>query len=197
MIISKDEIATFIPERKPRFVILGTMGSICARTINGIKPENAFFYHSNRNHFWKVLQLVCEPNKIPKTFSVDEKVAFLNKWRIAVANIVQEISIKENECNDPSDGILFKAHRGGLLKFKTVSSEFKSILKTAPIFFTCRRKKGIETLLVGYFGVNKLGTDLSTRVWYLPTPTRCNPQKRSSVWNSEIKDHIGYITNIK
>lgn len=56
MIMQRDEIDSFIP-LKPKFIILGTMCALNARTINGRKPQDEFFYYNdNRNHFWKILQ---------------------------------------------------------------------------------------------------------------------------------------------
>jgi len=193
MIIVRDEIATFIPMKSPEFIILGTMGSINARTINGIKPKDAFFYNNNRNHFWKVLQLVFEPNNQAKTLTIEEKKSFLNKHRIAMANIVQEIKVLEERSIDPSDDILFQANRMELLKYKRVSSDFQMILKKTPIFFTCRRKKNIDLLLEGYFQLNKIESSITKKIWYLPTPTRCNPLKRSIVWKQEIENHCSFL----
>ena len=74
MIKHKDEIPVFIPKGKVNFIILGTMGSINARSINGQKPEGEFFYYNNsRNHFWKVIQLLINPKKeAAKSWSVKE-----------------------------------------------------------------------------------------------------------------------------
>ena len=39
MVISQDTLGSFIPNQKPKMVIMGTMVAICARTLNGEKPE--------------------------------------------------------------------------------------------------------------------------------------------------------------
>lgn len=190
MIISKDEIKTFVPKKKPSLVFLGTMGAINARTIDEQKPEKPFFYNDNRNHFWKIIQLLFEPQLEPKKLSVKEKMAFLNKWQIAICNIVQEIKVEKNVARDPSDFVLFEAHRHGCLKFKRTTKEFDAILNSTPIFFTCRPKKEIRSLIDSYLNFNNLDSSLSEKIWYLATPTRCNPQARSIMWKKEIEDHI-------
>lgn len=123
MMIVKDEIETFIPKEKIRYVILGTMGSVIARNVNGRAPINPFFYHSTRNHFWKILQLIFEPNQTPHSFSVEEKMDFLNQWGIAMSNIVLEISVNDEDQDNSSDQVLFNANRHGYLKFKPISTE--------------------------------------------------------------------------
>lgn len=190
MIKSKDEIATFIPDDEPRFIILGTMGAINTRTINGVKPQDVFFYNNSRNHFWRVLQLVFEPLEIAKLSSVSEKKAFLNKYKIAMTNIVQEIEILEKDINNPSDDILFKAHRSGKLKFKSEPLIFRELMQSKPIFFTCREKKNIQLLVNGYCEENELKDFSNERVWFLPTPTRCNPESRSLIWRNEMAMHM-------
>lgn len=190
MIISKDEIQTFIPTHPPQFVILGTMGSINARTLRGVKPEQAFFYNSNRNHFWKVLQLTLDPKTVPKTLSLEEKRQFLNHWKIAMANIVDQMEVHPENSDDPSDDILFEAFKNGRLHFKKESQEFKDILKVKPLFFTCRSKSPLRNLIEGYLKFNSLNLAIHEKIWFLPTPTRCNPRNRSVIWKNEIDEHL-------
>lgn len=190
MIISRDEIETFVPRSPPRLVILGTMGSGVARTLDGNKPQDAFFYHSPKNHFWRILQLVFEPSSEPRRLSVKEKKEFLDKWQIAMANIVEEITINANQARDPADSILFRAHKKGNLKFKKINGSFVEVLRDVPIFFTCKRKREILGLLDGYFKVNKLDSGLVEKVRFLLSPTRCNPKDRSHEWKIEIEKHL-------
>jgi len=197
MIKHKDEIPVFIPKGNVNFIILGTMGSINARSIDDQKPEGEFFYYNNsRNHFWKVIQLLLNPKKeAEKNWSVKDKKAFLQKHGIAMTNIVDEAIVPNKDALDPSDTILFDAHKKGRVTFKTLSPRFRKLMKTTPLFFTCRRKPGIEKLLLGLLQENNLENDLINHVWYWPTPTRCNPLARSILWKKEMDvflDSIAY-----
>ncbi len=167
-------------------VILGTMVAICARSIDGEAPTDpVFYYHNNRNHFWKVLQYFFAPDLTPKTLTVPEKKSFLNQHGVAIANLVQEIEVPNREAADPSDTVLFAAQRKNRLQFKTASPKLKAILKNTPLFFTCRHKKGIQDLVTGYLEHNQLPQSLTHEICYLPTPTRCNPHARAAVWRDE------------
>lgn len=189
MVISQDNVPSFIPKSKPRMVILGTMVAICARDFEGHRPQKVFYYHNNRNHFWKVLQHLFEPKRDPIKMTVLEKKQFLEKWGIAICNLVHEIEVSNQDKNDPSDTILFKAHKRKKLKFKTANKKLKTILETTPLYFTCRSKTGISKLVEGYFQHNKLNDELAETIWYLPTPTRCNPKARSLLWKDEMQAH--------
>lgn len=187
MIKSRDDIKTFIPKGKTKLVILGTMCSAAARTVGNRKAaDEAFYYHSPINRFWTVLQLIFEKNKAVKKLSIDEKTMLLNKHGIAIVNIVQEISVPDSLANDPSDSVLFEANRKGNLRFKTASSEFKTVLKSKPLFFTCRYKRPIHNLLEGYFIHNKVDPRLLEKIWYLHSPTRKSAQKIADIWTDEI-----------
>lgn len=190
MTVVKDEIVDFLPKGNVNFIILGTMGSICARTVDNKKPIEPFYYHNNKNHFWRILQLLFSSNSIRNSLSVKEKKQFLEHHKIAMANIVGEIEVPTDLANDPSDDVLFRANKDGKLLFKRCNSEFSQTLKTTPIFFTCRHKKGIDLLLEGYFKANSIEQKFKNEIWHLPSPTRCNPAKRSLVWRHEMEDHL-------
>jgi len=187
MVIHQDEIPIFIPKKETNLVIFGTMGSINARSIDGIKPEGDFFYYNNnRNHFWKVLQFLFEPKAEPKKLTIKEKKAFLEKHGIAMTNIVDIAEVPNKYKADPSDTVLFDAHKKNNVTFKSANRKLRKILQTTPMFFTCRRKKGIEELLKGYFTQNNLSEELINNIWYWATPTRCNPKARSEMWREEM-----------
>jgi G:T/U-mismatch repair DNA glycosylase len=125
MIIQKDEIPSYIPDN-PRLIILGTMCAINARTINGKRPvEDFFYYNDNRNHFWKILQYIFNPSGDPKRLSINEKKNFLKKHRVGIQNLVAEIQIPNNEKLDPSDTVLFECWRKKKIKYKTLSPMHK------------------------------------------------------------------------
>ena len=187
MVVSQDNTPSFIPDRKPRFVILGTMVAICARTLDGREPsEPTFYYHNNRNHFWRVMQHLLEPGEEIKKMTVEEKKSFLNRHRVMIQNLVQEIIVPNSEAKDPSDTVLFKAYKRNRIKFKKISAQNKKLMEKTPLLFTCRHKKGISQLVDGFFQTNGIAEEAKKNIWYLPTPTRCNPKDRSEIWREEI-----------
>ena len=94
MTTSSDEIHEFIPNTTTKLVILGTMASGVARTKDQKKPGEAFFYQDNRNKFWEILQFVVNPKAdVKKNMPTTEKKDFLNKWQIAMANIVATLPL--------------------------------------------------------------------------------------------------------
>lgn len=191
VVIHKDEIPSFIPKGKPKLIILGTMCAINARTINGIKPkEDFFYYNNNRNHFWKVLQYLFEPKAEPIKMTIKEKKAFLNKHSIAIQNLVYEAKVPNKYIHDPSDTVLFEAFKKNNVKFKSLSKRDRSYFEKIPLFFTCRYKKGIKNLLEGFLRQNDLDLSLVDQTWYWPTPTRCNPYDRSQIWKKEMDDFL-------
>lgn len=190
MIIQRDEIQSFIPPN-PKFIILGTMCAINARTINDEKPNNEYFYYNdNRNHFWKILQYIFEPNNDPRRLSIDEKKNFLKKHKIGIQNLVYEIQVPNNSKLDPSDTVLFECYKKNKIKFKSLSTKTIRTINKMPLFFTCRYKKGIHLLLEGFIEQNKLKKELIEKTWYLKSPTRCNPYQRSLEWAKEMSTFV-------
>ena len=191
MVSSKDNIPNFIPKSTPKLVILGTMASVEARSVGGKSShEEAFYYHHKTNHFWRIIQMVFEPHKQPKKFeSREQKKKFLNQWGICMANIIEEINIKDSKAKDPSDQVVFEAYQRGEVKFKKVSRAFKKILEENPIFFTCSENKYILALLTAYFQHNKIKKDANKDIKFLMTPTRCNPLERSFGWKIRMAQH--------
>jgi hypothetical protein len=190
MVTHEDNLKFFLPKTEVKFVILGTMVAINARTIDGFGPEDdVFYYNNNRNHFWRVLQYLLEPKKeAKKNLTIKEKKEFLEKHGIAICNLVQKIEVPNKFKHDPSDTVLFDAFKKRKIEFKSIPMRLKKVLLEKPLFFTCRRKKGIENLLDGFLQKNSLDSQLKDRVWYWPTPTRCNPQARALLWKEEMEN---------
>ena len=190
MITHEDPLRSFIPKKKIKFVILGTMVAINGRIIDGEKPQEPFFYYNNnRNHFWRILQYLTnsklKKGEHLKKMTLDEKKSLLEEHGIAIINLVHKVTVPNKDKNDPSDTILFYAFKKERLKLKKVPPRVKSILQTKPLFFTCRKKKGIDQLLDGFIKENKL-SNIKENIWYWATPTRCNPYKRSLEWKKEM-----------
>lgn len=191
MVLHSEKIKSFVPSSPVQFILMGTMVSINARTIDGIPPEGPYFYYNNnRNHFWKVLQHLLEPSLEPKKIlSINEKKALLNHHGIAVINLVEEVLVKNNQKLDPSDTVLFESHKKDRIQFKTMNKKEKHLIETKPIFFTCRSKSGIKNLIQGFSEHNQLNQVWHNNIWFLATPTRCNPLKRSQEWKAEMLSH--------
>ena len=187
MIVQKDEITSYIPDQ-PRVIFLGTMCAMNARTINGVKPDGDFFYYNdNRNHFWKILQYLFQPKDEPQRLTITEKKSFLKKYNIGIQNLVSEIQVSNNSKLDPSDTVLFDSYKKHKIQFKNISCKNRKIIEKSPLAFTCRSKKGILQLLEGFCSQNKLNNSIIDRVYFLKTPTRCNPFSRSLEWREELK----------
>lgn len=171
------------------------MGSVIARTIGEKKPDEAFFYHNQRNHFWKILQVLFSGVVVKEKLSVAEKMEFLNRHSIALANLVHEIKVDPKYVNDPGDKILFEALREGRLKLKIESDYFKKILNETPLFFTCKASNGrIRDLIKAYFHKNDFKDSIAdNNICYLPSPTRCNHLKRSIEWKLLIVGHFNIM----
>jgi len=190
MITHEDPLKSFIPKREVQFVILGTMVAINGRIIDGEKPQEPFFYYNNnRNHFWRILQYLTNPKlkagNHSKRLTISEKKKLLEENGIAIINLVHRVIVPNKDKNDPSDSILFHAFKRNRLELKKVSPKVRSILQNKPLFFTCRKKKGIDQLIDSFIKENKL-SNIKENTWYWATPTRCNPYKRSLEWKEEM-----------
>ena len=190
MITHEESLKFYIPKNKIRFVIMGTMVAINARIIDGVHPsEEVFYYNNSRNHFWKVVQHLMQPEiEVIKNLSILEKKKFLDKHGIAICNIVHKVTVPNRSRLDPSDTVLFDAIKKNRIEFKKIPPRVKKILLSSPIYFTCRRKKGIDNLLDGFLNHNKMDLSFKEQIWYWPTPTRCNPLARAQLWRMEMED---------
>ncbi len=181
-ILIEDSLKEFIPQNnETKYIILGTMVTSSARTISKIPPKEVFYYNNPKNQFWKILSHIFSNQKEPLD-KISDRKKFLDKFGIAVANIVENAQIAENDSNDSSDAILFNAHKHEKLKVKKISNEFKKLLQSRPIFFTCKDKPPLRILLESYFENNGLEKKFSDQVIYLPSPTRCNAVTRGDQW---------------
>ncbi len=190
MVTHEENLKFFIPKTEVRLVILGTMVAINARIIDGEKPmDEVFYYNNNRNHFWRVLQYLFNPNQdVKKRLTIKEKKEFLESHGIAICNLVHKVEVPNKFKLDPSDTVLFDAYKKNKIQYKKLTPKVKSILKNSPLYFTCRRKKGIELLLDGFLDHNNLSRELKDQIWYWATPTRCNPESRAQMWKKEMID---------
>ncbi len=190
LISQKDEIPSYIPH-EARFIVLGTMCALSARTINGEKPDGDFFYYNdNRNHFWKIMQYLYLPDQEPKRLTIAEKKAFLRDHGIGIQSLVSEIWTPNQSKLDPSDSVLFDCQKKKKISFKLLTPKVKKSFENATFLFTCRHKKGIENLMKGFIEANNMSFDLLGNIHFLKTPTRCNPYKRSVEWREEINDFL-------
>ncbi len=188
--IQEDIIDEHIPDGEIKCVILGTMASYSARKIDGIKPNEPFYYHDGRNRFWETLTCLLdgEANKFKK--DIPAKKNFLNKQGIAMANVTKQIK----GIGSSKDTVIFKSKCRNDLEFqyKKLTPEFNKILKSKPIFFTRYSCPELNDLLQGFFKFNSI--DISTdRLIYLRAPHSNSYQKISSQW----KDAVGNVLKIK
>lgn len=180
----KDLIKEFIPNGEVKMVILGTMASCVARSLDDKIPESFFYYHSNLNRFWDILTYLYFGER-KKLGSIEEKKIFLNQAGIALSNLVAEAKLQEYQKSD--DTHLFEAFNEQRLFFKTVSPVFKSLLREVPVFFTCYRKKPIERLLEGFYLHNGLPTTDIERIKFLHSPTRRSYEYIAGLWRESIE----------
>lgn len=200
MVIHEDPLKSFIPKNEVKFIILGTMVAINGRIIDDSYPEDDFFYYNNnRNHFWRVMQYLMNSKLTSKEdikkFSIKEKKDFLNEHGIAIINLVKKVEVPNKYKYDPSDTVLFEAYKKNRVDFKMIPPRVKKIIQSKPMFFTCRKKKGIDQLVDGFFQKNQLNNELKNNIWYLPTPTRCNPYNRSILWREEMTSFKDFSLN--
>jgi hypothetical protein len=195
MVLHEEAVPTFLPKGRLNFIILGTMVAINARIIDGIEPEEeCFFYNNNRNHFWRVLQYLMDPKlkdgEAIKRLTIKEKKQFLNKNKIGIVNLVQSVVVPNKYKLDPSDTVLFEAHKKNKLHFKSMDTKIIKTIEKTPLFFTCRQKSGINKLVDGFFEHNQIKSTTKENIWYWATPTRCNPYQRSLMWKKEMQGHL-------
>ena len=181
ILVSRDELSTFIPKNSANVVILGTMVSYCARRTGRKIPkgEDVFYYHDGRNRFWGTMTLLLEGRT--KKLNIGNKVKFLETNGIAVANLVEEIKISTDDNRSSADKIIFKAFSEDNIKLKTIDQSFKDVLEKSNIFFTCKSKPKIVSLLETYFLQNNV--NISTKdITFLTSPTRRSYAQIAKEW---------------
>ncbi len=186
MIKSRDMIPEYIPQN-PKLIILGTMCSVNAREIDGaVKKAPPFFYHDNRNRFWKILQYLFEEIDNPPFLSVAEKKAYLEKWGVAIGNVVDTMELKMSDSQDASDEIIYSAFKKNRVQTKKVRPAFRKLLQTRPLFFTCKRKPKLDLLLLDYLKKNKVAPSRLEEILFLHTPTRKAHATLAEIWRDDL-----------
>lgn len=177
-----DDIPTFIPKQNEvKFIILGTMASSCARNILGKMDKGPFYYQSNRNSLWRILAQIYNRDA-SFLAEVQQRKDFLERHGIAMANLVRRVGLLEKDIRNSADGLLFDAFEdkeNQRFEFKKIEEDFKLLLNSKPVFFTCLEKPRLTKMLDAYFIENQL---VRPQVQFLPTPTRCSVIERSKRW---------------
>lgn len=187
-----DILEEFIPVNGVKLVILGTMASKIARKAPELDKypnlEEVFYYHDNRNRFWKALSIVLtgkdfieDKNRTPKEKREDKK-RFLEEHGIAMINIVEKI---EGHWSS-RDKVIFSAHTNQEIEFKHITLKFKSLLETKPVFFTCYPSKELCLLLKDFLLSRKVQLPF-TRITFLRGPTMVNERTIAKEWSPYLK----------
>lgn len=180
MIISKDLIPPYIP-KKPRFIMLGTMASICSRHIEGYdNPNDPFYYHNPTRYFWCHLENIFNGCKIAPPYNkcVADKKKLCEDLGIALCNIVTSMKIDKKDAQCARDDIIFKAQE---VKIKKVlSEEFKDSLRNLPVFFTRKTKpRKLMLLLERFYEENDIDTELIKKINFIRTPAFYNANTKA------------------
>jgi len=144
-----------------KILILGTFPSIKSF-------ENNFYYSHPKNQFWDILSIIF---KDKKPLSIEEKINFLKKHKIALWDSICECKRKEDNSRDDNLEVLKPCDIKNLLK------KYQNIKKTA---VTSRLAEKV---------IKKHYPDLN--IIYLPSPSplnaRMNLQQKAEKWQELLQ----------
>ena len=146
-------------------LILGTFPSIKSF-------ENEFYYSHPRNQFWDILSEIFNEKK-PKT--IEEKIAFLKKHKIALWDTICECKRKQGNSRDDNLEIIKPCNIKNLLKY------YPNIKKIAVTSRTA------EKVIKKYY----LTQTNNSQLIYLPSPSPLNArlkfQQKARIWKKLLE----------
>jgi G:T/U-mismatch repair DNA glycosylase len=183
-----DILKEFIPKNEVNFIILGTMASKVVRRVPGLDKnpnlEDVFYYHDKRNRFWRALSIVLTGKDLfqdkYKNFKeeIEYKKCFLEKYGIAMVNIVEKIHGDWSSRDD----VIFSSHTNQKIEFKCLTQKYKSLLETKPVFFTRYPNRELCLLLKDFLIRNKVDLQF-TGITFLRGPTRVTEKTIANDWS--------------
>ncbi|MBY0554356.1 hypothetical protein K2P97_07500 [bacterium] len=182
MVVSEDKLKVHLPKKsKPNVIFMGTMCSGIIRHVDGVPPKQAephFYYHSDKNMLWEILQYIYEPSK-PRILNHQEKLDFTETHSIALINIIEKIEVSPEHKRDSSDEYISKA---STISCRKIDDSFKEILRTTPIYFTCLGGSHIDAFIDMFSKQNTLDFDLRRKIDFLASPTVYSAVVTSEKW---------------
>lgn len=141
-------------------LILGTFPSIKSF-------ENSFYYSHPKNQFWNILSEIFNEKK---PLTINEKIDFLKKHKIALWDVICECKRKENKSTDDNLEVIKPCNIKEFLK------NYPNIKKVATT------SRLAQKLLKKYFNINSI---------YLPSPSplnaRINFKQKVKIWKELLE----------
>lgn len=141
-------------------LILGTFPSIKSF-------ENSFYYSHPKNQFWNILSEIFNEKK---PLTINEKIDFLKKHKIALWDVICECKRKENKSTDDNLEVIKPCNIKEFLK------NYPNIKKVATT------SRFAQKLLKKYFNINSI---------YLPSPSplnaRINFKQKVKIWKELLE----------
>lgn len=175
MVKIKHRCRDYKPDPAAEILIIGTFNP-------DIKTNPAdFFYGRPKNHLWTLMSAAYNEPDLKKS-ARDEKLAFLNKHKIAFSDLISEICVPENTETFYRDSFIDDKVKA----WNDVISQISCLKKLKKVCFTRKTFSGIPNIKQRIEEIRSFCEEKGICFQYLITPARIYSEDKLREWTEFI-----------
>lgn len=171
MIIIKHKFRHFENKSDIQTLILGTFNP------DIVKNNAVFFYGRGKNYLWNLLPKVFGNSEL-KQSNYNERISFIEKYKIGFVDLIEEISIEDDSDISYSDKELDRMCKKWT-DFELFVVKYPNI---KAVYFTRKSFQGIPNMEKQIEWIRKFCQYKNINFFMLPTPARFENQDKLNEW---------------
>lgn len=173
MVTIKHKFRDFQNKKDIETLILGT--------FNPDTPENKaeFFYGREKNYLWNLLPKVFEYKALKKAL-INEKLEFINQYKIGFSDLIAEIQIEQGQETNYADDYIDNRVR----EWNDLDEIISNNKQLKSIFFTRKTFSDIPNMKIQIDGIKRICDKNGIIFNTLPTPARFENEKKLNEWKT-------------
>lgn len=173
MITIKHKFRNFKNNKNIKILILGTFNP------DTVENEAEFFYGRNRNYLWNLLPKVFEYKALKKAL-INEKLEFINQYKIGFSDLIAEIQIEQGQETNYADAYIDNK----VTKWNDLNEIISNRKQLKFIFFTRKTFSVIPNMKIQIENIKRICDKNGIMFNTLPTPARFENEKKLNEWKT-------------
>jgi G:T/U-mismatch repair DNA glycosylase len=178
MVKIKHKFENHIIQKDTRILIVGTFNP------DSSENEAEFFYGRSRNFLWQLLPACFDEQSIKNT-SVEEKLKFIQKYRIDFVDLIREVHVPSDESNNYFDSFIDRR----ITKWNEAVDLIVKHPSIQKVAITRKTFSGIPNMKTKILDVKDYCIKNRIAFRMLLTPARFYSEKKQKEWKEFIKTH--------
>lgn len=147
------------------------------------KNQAEFFYGRNRNYLWNLLPKSFNYRELKKE-KLNEKIEFINKYKIGFADLISEINVEKEQENNYSDPFIDSR----VAKWNDIITLIKKHKNIKYVYFTRKTLNDIPEMKKQLIKITEFCSKNNIQFIYLPTPARFENEEKLNEWKKAFKN---------